>query len=1055
MGFKFTHLCDLLSTLEDNRILKATNEARAFNPDVRAVSRWFSQHGKQIRGPGTDLLSLLSCMFPEKRPDRVYWLQETSLARIIARCLLLGSSRRAELERWRVSSGLDLGQCVENVMRQAENDLDPGREVTVEEIDSALNSIAACCRFSGPRVRKQHTAVDVEQALGSLFKRLRSRDAKWLTRMILKGYYPVVFPLPLTLRSFHFLLPPLLLFQDTFEGALSMLRSDPISHFPPHPDPGLAKDLAYLALQHLNPRVGVKIGRPEYHKARSIKHCCHMVNRRRMSIERKYDGEYCQVHIDLTLGHNSIQIFSKSGKDSTVDRVGIHQVIKDSLKLGAPGSKVSQRCILEGELLVWSDKHSKIMDFHKLRKLISRSGTFIGTESDSPPQPHEHLMMVFFDVLLLDDNICLRQPHRERRLLLKDIIQIIPGRADIAEQHVVDFSRHDGQARLESIFSKGIAQRWEGFVLKGCEDPYFTIFSNHENNTFGRWIKLKKDYIPGLGDTVDLAIIGARYNPRDATALHQVRKLLWTEFYIGCLTNKDAVAHSNIPPRFKVVDVLDRNGMSLKNMQILNQFGEFHACNAESDHGLLLHYGTNVASRMEVVFKTPFIVEILGSGFEKPSNAGYFALRFPRITKIHWDRALEDATSYAELQQLAEDARAVPTDDMDEERSEWCKRVKLGTGSAHHVSNERSGSISSSQCSTLRSGTDTTAAIPSSDPPNMPSSASKSLERAATLMKSPKFPTASNSRTIPIYREGSVDSAQPAADNPARQSPLTNNDNLSAHTCRQRRYANRNPDYGHGDKPNPQSRQPGLVTSQADTDSLSTGQCSSSATPPQISSYPKTDDNRPPKPSQPLASLLLNIPIYITPTPSNHTTPQQHNPPSNPEHHTQPLAAFLDILLTATPKTTTPSPRLGLVLLIGSESTLGHLLFDLSKRITRALQTRSTTHPPTGKIFVLDQSFLNLDISPDDARLGLRHTWESIGRRYFYACVKWDLGGTGERISHFGLHTSPMYCHRRAAEGRGRGIHRDVDVKATISFNRRELLPLSELFAVTLSGGAY
>ncbi|OJK00137.1 hypothetical protein ASPACDRAFT_10914, partial [Aspergillus aculeatus ATCC 16872] len=985
MGFKFTHLCDLLSTLEDNRILKASHEARAFNPDVRAVTRWFSQHGKQIRGPDTDLLALLSCMFPEKRPDRVYWLQETSLARIIARCLLLGSSRRAELERWRVSSGLDLGQCVENVMRQAENDLDPGREVTVEEVDSALNSIAARCRFSGPRVRKQHTAVDVEQALGSLFKRLRSRDAKWLTRMILKGYYPVVFPLPLTLRSFHFLLQPLLLFQDTFEGALSMLRSDPISHFPPHPDPGLARDLAYLALQHLNPRVGVKIGRPEYHKARSIKHCCRMVNRRRMSIERKYDGEYCQVHIDLTLGPSSIQIFSKSGKDSTVDRVGIHQVIKDSLKLGAPGCKVSQRCILEGELLVWSDKHNKIMDFHKLRKFISRSGTFIGTESDSPPQPHEHLMMVFFDILLHDDNICLRRPHRERRLLLKDIIHVVPGRADIAEQQIVDFSRHDGQARLESIFSRGIAQRWEGFVLKGCEDPYFTLFSGQENNTFGRWIKLKKDYIPGLGDTVDLAIIGARYNPQDATALHQVRKLLWTEFYVGCLTNKDAVAQFNVSPKFKVVDVLNRNGMSLKNMQILNQFGEFYACNAESDHGFSLHYGTNVASRMEVVFKTPFIVEILGSGFEKPSNAGYFALRFPRITKIHWDRALEDAASYAELQQLAEDARAVPTDDMGEERSEWSKRVKLGTGSAHRVSNEQSGSISSSQGSTLRSGTDTTAAILSSDPPDIPSPAPKSLKRSTTLLTSPNVPICPNSRIIPIYADGSVDWA-PSAEN-KRQNLLTSNENLSAHTPRQRGYANRNPDSEHADKSIPRPREPGQVSSQDSTKVLKIGQCSSIPlpSPPQISSYTHVADNRPHKPNPPLASLLLNIPIYITPTCSNHTAPQQ----PHPQHHTQPLANFLDMLLTHTPKTTTSSPRLGLVILTGNESSLGHLLFDLSKRITRALQTRSITHPPAGKIFVLDRSFLNLNISPDDARLGLRHTWESIGRRYFYACVKW------------------------------------------------------------------
>lgn len=64
-----------------------------------------------------------------------------------------------------------------------------------------------------------------------------------------------------------------------------------------------------------------------------------------MSLERKYDGgkleplvllawdyvdlciEYCQIHVDLTRKENWLQIFSKSGKDSTADRRGIHQCV--------------------------------------------------------------------------------------------------------------------------------------------------------------------------------------------------------------------------------------------------------------------------------------------------------------------------------------------------------------------------------------------------------------------------------------------------------------------------------------------------------------------------------------------------------------------------------------------------------------------------------------------------------------------------------------------------------------------------------------------------------
>jgi DNA ligase-4 len=34
-------------------------------------------------------------------------------------------------------------------------------------------------------------------------------------------------------------------------------------------------------------------------------------------------------------------------------------------------------------LLVWSDKDENILEFHKLRKFLTRSGTFLGTDHDS------------------------------------------------------------------------------------------------------------------------------------------------------------------------------------------------------------------------------------------------------------------------------------------------------------------------------------------------------------------------------------------------------------------------------------------------------------------------------------------------------------------------------------------------------------------------------------------------------------------------------------------------------------------------------------------------
>jgi DNA ligase-4 len=41
-------------------------------------------------------------------------------------------------------------------------------------------------------------------------------------------------------------------------------------------------------------------------------------------VERKYDGEYCQIYIDLSKDNDPIRIFFKSGRDSTDNRIGLY-----------------------------------------------------------------------------------------------------------------------------------------------------------------------------------------------------------------------------------------------------------------------------------------------------------------------------------------------------------------------------------------------------------------------------------------------------------------------------------------------------------------------------------------------------------------------------------------------------------------------------------------------------------------------------------------------------------------------------------------------------------
>ncbi|KAJ5365938.1 hypothetical protein N7517_008824 [Penicillium concentricum] len=1000
MGFKFTLLCDLLSNLDDSKTAKACTAARNDNPDIKTVALWFSRHERTIQHAETDRVALLSCMFPEKRTDRVYWLQALQLSRVIGRCLGLGSSRLSELNRWQSPGGPDLGGCVEIVMRQAENYIPAGQELSVEEIDRAMVMIASRCRFSGPNTRRNRTVVNVDETLSKLYRRTSSRDAKWLTRMILKSYSPVVFPTNYTLKKFHFLLPQLLQLQNSFDGALEMLASDPINHFPPNPDPEAARSLGAIALQHMRPRPGIKVGRPDYYKARSIKHCHQMANGRRMSIERKYDGEYCQIHVDLSNKYTPVQIFSKSGKDSTADKDKIIPVIEESLRTGLPECKFARRCIVEGELLVWNDQTSELMDFNKIRRFIPRSGTLLGVDNDSPPQPFEHLMIMFFDILLLDDDVCLAKPHRERRLLLQKVVKTIPGRAELVYQEVLDFNRIDSYHRLERSFEKAITQRWEGYVLKASDEPYFPMYTTGVDHMFGRWIKLKKDYIPGLGDTLDLALIGGSYNARDAPDLRQIKKLKWTHFYVGCLMNKERVKQGNSSPHFRVIDVIHRPCMSIQTMQTLNQIGEFYACETESFEGFAVEYGHSNLPVATTLFKQPFVVEMLGSGFEKPSGSRYFTLRFPRILKIHSDRTLEECTSFQELELAAEDARAVPADEVTE-RERWSKRIKAANGLNQYIARSPSPEATCSD-------TDEETNSPPSQVAHATTSSEESLVDAFPLMEELREDSTRKHNLQRSYNDPPLfplvyidEQILPTEDqNPVLEtSILVENENLSS-----RQHS---------------SQKDGKIASQESSDFLYPMRTTSSICAHEKHSQ-ELHEIQGRRPSKLLVSTskqkrklspqspLTTIPIWTPETSlGSFTLPQIDKQPSK-DRESCDLVEFIQCLCSdesasslqqSNPHTASQGTRFGIILFDPKATQLGKEMHRLATTLSSFVHTATRSLPSMGSIFFLGSSMLELDLRPSDLRFCLRDTWTVIGRDHFYGCLSWDLSKRSDGLS--------------------------------------------------------
>ncbi|KAK4225019.1 hypothetical protein QBC38DRAFT_531785 [Podospora fimiseda] len=655
MPLSFSSICDLLQRLEDNRLAR-----KGVTTSSIIIQEWFGKNQTELQRNETRTAAILSTLFPEKRTDRVYNIREKKLQSLIARGLCLGRSRIAQLGRWSLhGTGVDLAECVEGIVKETPNPNDH-TAVAVDEVDDLLHRLAASCRFSSPAVQQSSSGArlaDHELHLGELYRRVSARDAKWLTRLILKNYEPVVLDPHIVYRNLHPLLPAILKVQDDFTVAGHVLDTQRRNRTVTG-----RNDLA----EFLKPSLGVKVGRQTWLKGRSIKHVLSMCYGR-ISCEEKLDGEYCQIHIDLTKGENCIQIFSKSGKDSTADRIKLHESIRKSLRIGEAQCRFKRGCILEGELVVWSDREEKILDFHKIRKHVSRSGSFIGTAMDSQTHHWEHLMIVYFDVLMIDDESLLSVKHSERFQRLKQLVTLVPGRSDLVKRVTIDFNSRMAVSDLRRLFAKCITAQQEGLVIK-ADDPYFD-FNTSKRPYCCCAIKLKKEYVGNFGDIGDFAVVGARFDATKAKS-YNIPTLKWTHFYIGCLENKEEVRRFGKRPKFIVTNAVTLNASQLETFALFVN-PETTLLDENTAFDLRIEPGVDEGRRPTVVFPSPPVFDLRCFSFDKEGNTGFWTPRFPMVNKVHCDRTYHDAISFSELQEMAIQEKEAPPPDDSQELLGW------------------------------------------------------------------------------------------------------------------------------------------------------------------------------------------------------------------------------------------------------------------------------------------------------------------------------------------------------------------------------------------------
>ncbi|KAG4378181.1 hypothetical protein GLYMA_18G292900v4 [Glycine max] len=215
--------------------------------------------------------------------------------------------------------------------------------------------------------------------------------------------------------------------------------------------------------------------------------------------EYKYDGQRAQIH---KLVDGSIRVFSRNGDESTSRFPDLIDIIKESSK------PVASTFIMDAEIVGIDRKNGyRIMSFQELSSR-GRGGkdTLVTSESIKVD-----ICIFVFDIMFANGEQLLGFPLRLRRKYLKDLFyDEKPGYFEYAKETTVEaddacLTCEATLTKINAFLEDALRSSCEGIMVKTLDvDAGYSPSKRSD-----KWLKVKRDYVEGLNDTLDLVPIGA------------------------------------------------------------------------------------------------------------------------------------------------------------------------------------------------------------------------------------------------------------------------------------------------------------------------------------------------------------------------------------------------------------------------------------------------------------------------------------------------------------------------------------------------------------------
>ncbi|CAK97160.1 uncharacterized protein An12g04690 [Aspergillus niger] len=212
--------------------------------------------------------------------------------------------------------------------------------------------------------------------------------------------------------------------------------------------------------------------------------------------EYKYDGERAQIHYKDAKGLSAI--FSRNSEDLSKKYPDVLAKLDGWIKEGV------QSFVLDCETVAWDTENKKVLPF---QQLMTRK------RKDVKAEDVKVKVCIFaFDLLFLNGEPTVKKSLRERRELLHESFQVTEGEFQFAQ-----YGNTNVLDEIQTLLDDSVKASCEGLMVKMLD----TEESGYEPSKRSRnWLKVKKDYLSGVGDSLDLVVLGAYHGRGKRTSVY-------------------------------------------------------------------------------------------------------------------------------------------------------------------------------------------------------------------------------------------------------------------------------------------------------------------------------------------------------------------------------------------------------------------------------------------------------------------------------------------------------------------------------------------------------